>query len=80
MTAVEIDPGFASRARTSLADGGTIDTGMRDAILVNAGVTHPTEKWLDNIAVGGTLILPITIEVGMPHIGKGLVRFFRSAG
>jgi protein-L-isoaspartate(D-aspartate) O-methyltransferase len=83
VTAVEIDPWLASQARTSLArypnveviegDGGTIDTGIRDAIFVNAGVTHPTEKWLDSMAVEGTLILPITIEVGMPRIGKGLV-------
>ncbi len=83
VTAVEIDPLLASQARKSLAgypnveviegDGGTIDTGIRNAILVNAGVTHPTEKWLDSMAEEGTLIVPITIEIGMPHIGKGMV-------
>jgi protein-L-isoaspartate(D-aspartate) O-methyltransferase len=85
VTAVEIDPWLASRARTSLAhypnveviegDRGTIDTGIRDAILVNAGVTHPTKKWLDSIAVGGTDLLrntftlrPVSERVGIREL------------
>jgi protein-L-isoaspartate(D-aspartate) O-methyltransferase len=54
-------------------DGGGVDTGFRDAILINAGVTHPRESWLDNLQSAGTLVLPLTIEVGMPHVGKGMV-------
>jgi len=52
VAAVEIDPALASRAKANLArypnvevvegDGGTVDTGVRDAILINAGVTHPS--------------------------------------
>jgi protein-L-isoaspartate(D-aspartate) O-methyltransferase len=83
VTAVEIDTAFAARARESLAryanvrivegDGGGISIGARDAILINAGVTHPTDHWLESMTIGGRLVVPITIDVGMPHIGKGLV-------
>jgi protein-L-isoaspartate(D-aspartate) O-methyltransferase len=83
VTAVEIDPALATQARTNLAryssvevvegDGGVLDTGPRDAILINAGVTHPRESWLDNLRSGGTLVLPLTVEFGMPHVGKGMV-------
>jgi protein-L-isoaspartate(D-aspartate) O-methyltransferase len=83
VTAAEIDPALASQARASLArypnvrvfegDGGGVDIGARDAILINAGVTHPTERWLESVTIGGKLVLPITIDVGMPNIGKGFV-------
>jgi protein-L-isoaspartate(D-aspartate) O-methyltransferase len=83
VTAVEIDPALATQARANLArypnveviegDGGVVDTGVRDAILINAGVTHPKESWLDNLQPAGTLVLPLTVEFGMPHVGKGMV-------
>jgi protein-L-isoaspartate(D-aspartate) O-methyltransferase len=83
VTAVEIDPALAAQARANLStysnvevvheDGGGIDTGLRDAILINAGVTHPRESWIDNLESAGTLVLPLTIEVGVPHVGKGMV-------
>ncbi len=70
VTAIEIDPVFAERARVNLArysqirvveaDGGTHDPGNADAILVNAGVTHPQPMWLDRLRVGGRLVLPLT--------------------
>ncbi len=83
VTAVEIDPALAAQARANLStysnvevvheDGGRVDTGVRDAILINAGVTHPRESWIDNLQFAGTLVLPLTIEVGIPHVGKGMV-------
>jgi len=83
VTAVEVDPALATQARANLAcypnievvegDGGLVDIGVRDAILINAGVTHPTEGWLDNLQPAGTLVLPLTVEFGMPHVGKGMV-------
>jgi len=83
VTAVEIDPALAAQARANLStysnvevvheDGGVMDTGLRDAILINAGVTHPRESWIDNLQSTGTLVLPLTIEVGVPHVGKGMV-------
>ena len=46
-----------------------------DAILVHAGVTHPLDAWLDALAPGGRLLLPLTVE--MPAmgatLGKGVV-------
>jgi protein-L-isoaspartate(D-aspartate) O-methyltransferase len=83
VTAVEIDTALAARARDNLAryadvrivegDGGRVSTGARDAILINAGLTHPTDQWLESMTMGGRLVVPITMEVGVPHIGKGLV-------
>jgi len=48
---------------------------MFDGVLVNAGVTHPDAAWLDHLAVGGRLIVPLTVSIpGMgPSLGKGIV-------
>ena len=90
VTAVEVDPVLAQQARTSLGryrqveviegDGGAVDTGERDAMLINAGVTHPTQGWLNNLAQSGTLLCPMTVEVGMPNIGKGLALYVSRSG
>jgi protein-L-isoaspartate(D-aspartate) O-methyltransferase len=46
-----------------------------DGMLINAGVTHPLDPWLDALAAGGRLLVPITAP--MPAmgstLGKGLV-------
>jgi protein-L-isoaspartate(D-aspartate) O-methyltransferase len=46
-----------------------------DGILINAGVTHPLDSWLDALTPGGRLLAPITTT--MPamgsSLGKGLV-------
>jgi len=46
-----------------------------DAILVNAGVTHPLETWLDALAPGGRLMLPVTTPLPTmgSTLGKGVV-------
>jgi protein-L-isoaspartate(D-aspartate) O-methyltransferase len=87
VTAVEVDPKLASIALDSLAaypnveviegDGGTIPPGQRDAILINAGVTHPPAIWLDSLKTGGRLLVPLTVDVGMPNVGKGVVLLVR---
>jgi protein-L-isoaspartate(D-aspartate) O-methyltransferase len=41
-----------------------------DAILVNAGVTHPLDSWLDALAPGGRMMLPLT--AAMPAMGSTL--------
>ncbi|MDQ6705423.1 MAG: methyltransferase domain-containing protein, partial [Acidobacteriota bacterium] len=79
--AVEIDPAIAARARENLAylnfvevitgDGAAIDPPESDAILIHAGVTHPRSVWLDRLRPEGRLLLPLTFEIGMPHVGKG---------
>ena len=81
---IEVDPALAASARTHLADRPSVEVlegdgrdlrgGTFDAILINAGVTHPLPVWLDALAPGGRLVLPLT--AGMPAmgpIGKGLI-------
>jgi protein-L-isoaspartate(D-aspartate) O-methyltransferase len=73
LTAVEIDPGLAERARGNLArawpqanvvaaDGFAFRADEPvDAIVVNAGVTHLAPPWLDLLkAAGGRLLVPLT--------------------
>ncbi len=72
VTAIEIEPQLAARARVNLSylrnvdvvegDGGEIDPGPSDAILVNAGATHPCPVWLDSLSPGGRLLLPLTAD------------------
>ena len=84
VVAVEVDEALAAEARTCLADmpgvdvvhgDGTAATEPFDAILVNAGVTHPDESWLDNLAPGGRLLLPLTVALPAmgATIGKGVM-------
>ncbi len=46
-----------------------------DAIIVNAGMTHPHDAWLQALKPGGRLVLPLTCAFPQagPTIGKGLV-------
>jgi protein-L-isoaspartate(D-aspartate) O-methyltransferase len=42
---------------------------------VNAGVTHPLDSWLDALAPGGRVMLPLTATMSATEstLGKGLV-------
>ena len=88
--AIEADEALAARAHANLASMPWIETrhgdGMSafgesfDAILVNAGVTHPPDIWLDALAPAGRMILPLTATMSplgptapMTNIGKGLL-------
>jgi protein-L-isoaspartate(D-aspartate) O-methyltransferase len=74
VTGIEYDPDLAARARTCLApypnvtvvegDGGVVSFATADVIYVNAGCTRPAERWLDNLAEAGRLILPMTSNQG----------------
>ena len=78
VTGIEIDLDLASGACQNLSylnhvkivngDGAEYSTGPMDAILINAGVTHPRLLWLDNLQQGGRMIIPLTTEKG-----RGLV-------
>ncbi len=81
---IEVDPELSARARANLVDlpQAEVRTGDAsvsfddtfDAILVNAGVTHALDVWLDALAPGGRLMLPITATFPvMSTIGKGLL-------
>lgn len=81
VTAIELDPDLAARARKNLShvshvdvlegDGGTHDAGPTDAILVNAGATHPRQLWLDSLRAGGRLLVPITVAINTSGDGRG---------
>ena len=72
---VEVDPGLAARAKQNLttyphvtvhaADGASFDPGECDAMLINAGVTHPQTLWLNRLLPGGRLVLPLTVGSGI---------------
>ena len=84
---IEVDAGLAAGARENLAsmpwveirnDAGAAPLDEKfDAMLINAGVTHPQSTWLDALAPHGRLILPLTATMGMAgpmaSIGKGLL-------
>ena len=83
--AFEIDAALAAAAARNLAslpwvdlrcgDSSQVAGETFDAIVVNAGVTHPLDAWLNALAPGGRMLLPIT--AAMPAmgstLGKGLV-------
>ena len=85
VVAFEVDAALAAGAARNLAflpwvdarcgDSSQVAGETFDAIVVNAGVTHPLDAWLDALSPGGRMILPIT--AAMPAmgstLGKGLV-------
>ena len=87
---IEIDPGLAERARRSLApwpwvhllagDGTVIDPGAADVIVVNAGATHPAPLWLERLADGGRMLLPLTTDAPVHGFGGMLLLERRKAG
>ena len=78
VTGIEFDPELAARARANLAsaanvtivagDGATVPFDAADVIYVNAGSTQPAPNWLDNLADGGRLILPLTTADGFGNV------------
>lgn len=84
VVALEIDAALAAEARVNLAampwvevrpDDATVVEGPFDAILVNAGVTHPQESWLDALAPEGRLLMPLTVSLPAmgATLGKGVM-------
>lgn len=70
VTAIEFDRDLAARASTNLmpyrnvrvihGDGASAAFDEAGCIYVNAGVTRPAASWLDRLADGGRLVLPLT--------------------
>jgi protein-L-isoaspartate(D-aspartate) O-methyltransferase len=70
VTAIEFDSGLAARLAANFTgvrnisvmqgDGARVPFDGADIIYVNAGATKPAEIWLDRLAEGGRLILPLT--------------------
>lgn len=75
VVAVEYEADLAERARANLepwpqvtvvhGDGRTHDPGFDvDCVAVCAGSTHPAKLWLDRLADGGVLVMPLTGRYG----------------
>jgi protein-L-isoaspartate(D-aspartate) O-methyltransferase len=74
VSGIEYDPELAARAKANFAkypnveiiegDGALVSFGEADVIYVNAGCTRPADSWLDGLADGGRLILPMTSDRG----------------
>ena len=70
VVAVEYDADLASRAKANLVawpqvevvagDGRAHDPDTVDAVVAFAGSTHPAPLWLDRLAEGGRLMMPLT--------------------
>jgi protein-L-isoaspartate(D-aspartate) O-methyltransferase len=84
VVAIEVDEGLAAAARANLQPWPWVEVragnasgsigGPFDAVLVNAGVTHPLDEWLDALVEGGRIVLPLTATgPAMSPIGKGVV-------
>ena len=82
---VEVDENLATRAAANLdsmpwaevrhGDATSLPGESFDAVLINAGVTHPLPAWLDALERGGRMALPITATMPAmgPTIGKGIM-------
>lgn len=67
--AIECDADLAARACATLrhfpyvevvaGDATSYDPGPSDAIIVNAGATHPCPLWLDSLKPSGRLVFPM---------------------
>ncbi len=74
VTAIELEPDLAARAKANLAayahvcvvqgDGSNARFEPADVIYVNAGATRPADAWLDRLKDAGRLILPLTTDKG----------------
>ncbi len=86
--AVEHDPDLAERARNNLApwpnvrvvhgDGSTFDPGPFDVGYINAGASRLMPTWLDNLAPGGRLHVPLTVDI--PPFNGGFMLLVRRDG
>jgi protein-L-isoaspartate(D-aspartate) O-methyltransferase len=82
VTGIEIHPDLAQRAKKNLScypkvtvhagDGAGFDPGACNAMLINAGVTHPMPLWLDRLCEGGRMVVPLTMAT-TPTLGVGVM-------
>lgn len=91
VVASEVDGELAGRAAANLAgykhvavhagDGAALDPGMCDAMLINAGVTHPHRPWLEHLNLDGRVVVPLTAGAGTTSAGRGVfAKIVRRAG
>lgn len=83
VTAFEVEKEMVARARRNLrdypqvrvihGDATRLAFDPADGIYVNAGVTRPPEAWLDALADGGRMIVPLTTEGGFNRRNAGRI-------
>jgi protein-L-isoaspartate(D-aspartate) O-methyltransferase len=88
--AYEVDADIASRAVENLTDypqvtvrggsAGNLPVRGVDAIFVNCGITHPPRSWLDSLADGGRILLPLTMAEAGSAVGIGAMYLATRAG
>ncbi|HEY8515390.1 MAG TPA: methyltransferase domain-containing protein [Candidatus Binatia bacterium] len=81
VVAIELDPELAKRARENLrrwpnvtvveGDGNDFVGEPFDAIFVNAGAAELLPTWLDQLRVGGRLLVPLTVDLPEPWLELG---------
>jgi protein-L-isoaspartate(D-aspartate) O-methyltransferase len=92
VTAIEVEEGLASRARTALepwpqvtvlrADGSHGPFEPADSIIVSAGATHPPPAWLSAVKPAGKLLFPLTATRGpgtMAHLARAHADWFAAS-
>ena len=89
VVAIDADAGLAARAAENLADrpnvtvihgdGACHAPQGADAILVNAGITHPPAVWLDGLAAAGVLVAPFHVGT-QPEMREALALRLQRAG
>ena len=84
VVAIEVDKELAAQAQANAAAMTWLDVRAGDAttafdeafdvMLISTGVTHPQPAWLDALAEGGQMILPLTAVIpAMGPVGKGVM-------
>jgi protein-L-isoaspartate(D-aspartate) O-methyltransferase len=83
VTAIEYDPALAAKLAANFkgeqnircihGDGTRVEFDTADVIYINAGATRPADIWLDRLADGGRLILPLTSNRGFTGSASGPV-------
>jgi protein-L-isoaspartate(D-aspartate) O-methyltransferase len=78
---LDIDQDLLARAGTALSgranveikecNGASYNEGPADIIVVNAGITHPLDVWLDALKPGGRLMVPLTFDGYRTEAGYG---------
>jgi len=90
VVAIDAQPDLAARAQENLSgyhqaavysgDGAAFDPEPCDAMLINAGVTHPQALWLERLREGGRLVVPLTVAINST-LGQGaMLKFVRRSG
>ncbi len=80
VTGIEFEPKLAARAKANFlswrnveiveGDGALVVFASADVIYVNAGATRPAPSWLDRLADGGRIILPLTTDRAFGDLGR----------